>query len=90
MRRLGQARLDLRDVNLPRREHLNLYRTTRTVFPTKTWTSSPTTTSGVSEFCMGEVTDVMALVDLLVNHIGNITIGDPNNAGDQIHITTSC
>ncbi|MGA9007030.1 MAG: hypothetical protein WB495_09065 [Xanthobacteraceae bacterium] len=72
-----------------RDESISIVSDDQTVFPTKTWTSSPTTTSGASEFCMGEVTDVMALVDLLVNHIGNITIGDPNNAGDQIHITTS-
>jgi hypothetical protein len=61
----------------------------QTVFPTKTWTSSSTKANGSSEFCMGEVTDVMALVDLLVNHIDSITIGDPNKASDQIHITTS-
>ncbi len=61
----------------------------QTVFPTKTWASSSSKANGASEFCMGEVTDVMALVDILVNHIGNITIGDPNNAANQIHITTT-
>lgn len=61
----------------------------QSVFPTKTWQSSPTMTSGASEFCMGEVTDVLALTNLLVNNIANIAIGDPNNAADQVHITTS-
>ena len=39
-------------------------------FPSSTWTSD-----GNVEFCMGEVTDVMALTDLLVNHASSITIG---------------
>ena len=39
-------------------------------FPSSTWTSD-----GSVEFCMGEVTDVMALTDLLVNHASSITIG---------------
>jgi len=39
-------------------------------FPSSTWTSD-----GSVEFCMGEVTDVMALTDLLVNHASAITIG---------------
>lgn len=39
-------------------------------FPSATWTSD-----GSVEFCMGEVTDVMALTDLLVNHASAITIG---------------
>jgi hypothetical protein len=30
---------------------------------------------GSVEFCMGEVTDVMALTDLLVNHASTITVG---------------
>ena len=39
-------------------------------FPSSTWTSD-----GSVEFCMGEVTDVVALTDLLVNHASAITIG---------------
>jgi hypothetical protein len=39
-------------------------------FPSSTWTSD-----GSVEFCMGEVTDVMAITDLLVNHASAITIG---------------
>jgi hypothetical protein len=39
-------------------------------FPSSTWTSD-----GKVEFCMSEVTDVMALTDLLVNHAGAITVG---------------
>jgi len=40
-------------------------------FPaSSTWTSD-----GVPELCMGEVTDVMALTDLLVNHAGAINVG---------------
>jgi hypothetical protein len=72
-----------------RAESIAIVSDDQTVFPTKTWTSSTTTASGASEFCMGEVTDVMALTNLLVNNIANITIGDPNNAADQVHITTS-
>ena len=43
-------------------------------FQTGTWTSG-----GNPEFCLGEVTDVMALTDLIVNHAGAITVGDPAN-----------
>lgn len=39
-------------------------------FSSATWTSD-----GSVEFCMGEVTDVMALTSLLANHAGVITIG---------------
>jgi hypothetical protein len=37
-----------------------------------TWTSD-----GVPELCLGEVTDVMALTDLLVKHASSITVGSP-------------
>jgi hypothetical protein len=39
-------------------------------FASGTWTSG-----GQVEFCMGEVTDVMALTDLLANHAGAISVG---------------
>jgi len=39
-------------------------------FPSGTWTSD-----GAVEFCMGEVTDVLALTDLLANHAGTIMLG---------------
>jgi hypothetical protein len=39
-------------------------------FPSSTWTSD-----GSVEFCMGEVTDVMALTDVLVNHASAIILG---------------
>ncbi len=39
-------------------------------FAANTWTSD-----GAVEFCMGEVTDVLALTDLLVHHAGSITVG---------------
>jgi hypothetical protein len=39
-------------------------------FATNTWTSD-----GAVEFCMGEVTDVLALTDLLMHHAGSITVG---------------
>jgi hypothetical protein len=54
--------------------------------PYRTWSSGSTKADGSSEFCMGEVTDVMALVDILVNRIGTISLGNPNN---PIAITTS-
>ena len=57
--------------------------------PFGTWSSRSTKTDGSSEFCMGEVTDVMALVDILVNRIGTISFGNPNNPGDEFNITTS-
>ena len=37
---------------------------------THTWTSD-----GAVEFCMGEVTDVLALTDLLMHHTASITLG---------------
>jgi hypothetical protein len=43
-----------------------------------TWTSD-----GNVEFCMGEVTDVMALTDLVVNHASAITVG---SAGQQVSL----
>ena len=39
-------------------------------FPKGTWTSD-----GNVEFCMGEVTDVMALTDLVMNHASAIALG---------------
>jgi hypothetical protein len=42
---------------------------------TNSWTSDAP--NGGSEFCLGEVTDVMALVDLLVHHIDTIMLGNP-------------
>jgi hypothetical protein len=44
-------------------------------FASHTWTSD-----GSVEFCMGEVTDVMALADLLVHHAGAITLGSPSES----------
>jgi hypothetical protein len=44
-------------------------------FPSQTWTSD-----GSVEFCMGEVTDVMALTDLLANHASAITLGSPSES----------
>ncbi len=58
-------------------------------FATNTWKSGSTKTDGSSEFCMGEVTDVMALVDILVHHIGTVTLGNPSDPSQQLHITTS-
>jgi len=40
-------------------------------FQSGTWTSD-----GASEFCLGEVNDVLALTDLLVNHIDSIALGN--------------
>lgn len=40
--------------------------------------ATPWQSGGNVEFCMGEVTDVMALADLLVNHTSAITIGNTN------------
>jgi hypothetical protein len=57
--------------------------------PYGTWSSGSTKADGSSEFCMGEVTDVMALVDILVNRIGTVSLGNPNNPSEQITITTS-
>jgi hypothetical protein len=53
-------------------------------FPSSTWTSD-----GNVEFCMGEVTDVLALMDLLVNHGSAITLGStsekvPINANGKV------
>jgi dienelactone hydrolase len=39
-------------------------------FPKGTWTSD-----GNVEFCMGEVTDVLALTDLVMNHASSIALG---------------
>ncbi len=36
---------------------------------------------GAVEFCMGEVTDVMALADLVANHAGSITVGKTGKGG---------
>jgi hypothetical protein len=41
-------------------------------FPTP---ATPWTSDGSPEFCLGEVTDVMALTDLVVNHASSITVG---------------
>jgi hypothetical protein len=56
-------------------------------FSSNTWTSGSTKANGSSEFCMGEVTDVMALVNILVNDIGSITLGNPDNSNEQLKIT---
>jgi dienelactone hydrolase len=40
---------------------------------------TPWLSDGNVEFCMGEVTDVMALTDLLVNHASSITVGSTAN-----------
>lgn len=45
-------------------------------FPAGTWTSD-----GSVEFCMGEVTDVLALTDLVVNHAAAISVG---SAGQKV------
>lgn len=37
--------------------------------------AAPWASDGNVEFCMGEVTDVMALTDLLVNHADTVTLG---------------
>ena len=47
-----------------------------TAFTGNHWTSDAP--NGGSEFCLGEVTDVMALADLLVNDINTITLGNPS------------
>ena len=44
--------------------------------PSNSWTSDAP--NGGSEFCLGEVTDVMALVDLLVHHTDTVVLGNPN------------
>jgi hypothetical protein len=46
-----------------------------TAFPSGTWTSD-----GSVEFCMGEVTDVLALADLLANHANAIKLGSPGES----------
>jgi hypothetical protein len=43
-------------------------------FTTGTWTSD-----GRVEFCLGEVTDVMALTDLLMNHASAISVGSASH-----------
>lgn len=50
-------------------------------FQSGTWTSD-----GASEFCLGEVNDVMALTDLLVNHIDAIQLG---NTTDKVKISAA-
>ena len=50
-------------------------------FSSGTWTSD-----GAVEFCMGEVTDVLALTDLLVNHASAIGLGSPS---EQVKINTN-
>ena len=50
-------------------------------FPSSTWTSD-----GNVEFCMGEVTDVMALTDLLVYHASAITVG---SASEKVPINVN-
>ena len=50
-------------------------------FPSSTWTSD-----GSVEFCMGEVTDVMALTDLLVYHASAITVG---SASEKVPINVN-
>jgi hypothetical protein len=50
-------------------------------FPGGTWTSD-----GQVEFCMGEITDVMALTDLLANHSGSISVG---SAGHMVALNTN-
>jgi hypothetical protein len=44
---------------------------------TNSWTSDAPNGAEGSEFCLGEVTDVMALVDLLVHHTDTIMLGNP-------------
>ena len=52
------------------------------------WTSDAP--NGGSELCLGEVTDVMALVDLLVNRTSTITLGTPNTTNQlQLDNTTA-
>jgi hypothetical protein len=43
-------------------------------FPAGTWNST-----GPFEFCMGEVTDVLALTDLVMNHASAISLGAPGH-----------
>lgn len=45
--------------------------------------ATPWMSGGKVEFCMGEVTDVMALADLLVNHTGSIMLG---NTSEKVRI----
>lgn len=40
--------------------------------------AAPWTSDGGVELCSGEVTDVLALTDLLMHHTSSITIGSPN------------
>jgi hypothetical protein len=42
--------------------------------------------NGGSELCLGEVTDVMALVDLLVHHTATIMLGNPNQPNQTVPI----
>lgn len=51
-------------------------------FPaTSSWTSD-----GPVELCLGEVTDVLALTDLLVNHAGSVSLG---NASQHVPISVN-
>jgi hypothetical protein len=45
--------------------------------------ATPWTSGGNPEFCLGEVTDVMALNDLLVNQTSSITVG---NTANPVHL----
>ena len=44
------------------------------------------TSNGANEFCLGEVTDVLALADLVVNHAASITVG---SATQQVPLRTN-
>ncbi|MGA8356030.1 MAG: hypothetical protein WB772_01625, partial [Xanthobacteraceae bacterium] len=48
--------------------------------------ATPWMSDGKVEFCMGEVTDVMALTDLLVNHTGSILLG---NTSEKVKINVN-
>ncbi|MGC2591409.1 MAG: hypothetical protein WA425_05765, partial [Xanthobacteraceae bacterium] len=48
--------------------------------------ATPWMSGGKVEFCMGEVTDVMALTDLLVNHTGSILLG---NTSEKVKINVN-
>jgi hypothetical protein len=48
--------------------------------------ATPWMSEGKVEFCMGEVIDVMALTDLLVNHTGSILLG---NTSEKVKINVN-
>jgi hypothetical protein len=48
--------------------------------------ATPWTSGGNPEFCLGEVTDVMGLNDLLVNQTSSITVG---NTANPVHLNLS-